>query len=290
MARMAKGEKLSFGLPLGLGLDKATLAPTGQPKGMVTTVCGVSGMGKSTVVHNIIDKQTELGHEGVVFSLEDGAELYRQKKLARLSGVPLTNIVVRDLSKEDLKKLADISEAAAEAAGRVHLLDAAGLSSAQVIEKYRRLRDVHPGIEWVWVDYLQVLKDIFDKEERVGIRKAMLNFQHAAKQDDICLGVVSQMGREMIKNQRDPRPKEEYLYGSGAISEYSKLILGVHYPAHWYDAKPINGRHYATGTEPPTKVEWEKLIEIWILKQVKGNANIYSKQEWTRYNGRILDK
>jgi replicative DNA helicase len=279
------GNELLLGLPFGMGLERFIAG--GAPFSTVCVLCGDSGIGKSTVLQNILDSVSAGGYESIVFTLEDSKELYRQRALSRFSGVPLENVLKRELTAEDLKKLRRIENATITNASRVHIFDAAGLSADDIISEYRRVRQNNKRIKLIAIDYLQILGGRED-DERIRIRNAMLKLQHAAKRDGICILVVSQLNREGIKGRSDPRPRKEDLYGSGSIEQYSKLILGVHRPARYGD--PIKGRHYKDESDFPSKEVWQARLELWVLKNIRGEDNIFTDLQWNRQTGAIVSE
>lgn len=270
------------GLPSGIGIER--LVPGGIPYGVVSVLCGDTGVGKSTTLDNISDAVSKDGNYVLRFSLEDSTQLTAQRGLSRHTGIPFERILTRDLTGDDLRLIADFSSEAAEAVKRVIVIDIGGLSIDEIIKEDERIRAKY-DVRLTAVDYLQVLQDILH-DERAGLKKVMLKLQHRAKATGTAWMALSQLNREGLKNREDPVPRKYDLYGASAIEQCSKLVVGMHRPSLHGD--PIKNRHYDDESNYPRGPRWWNRVEAWVLKNVRGPIDKYLEIQCDFKTGKMI--
>jgi replicative DNA helicase len=257
------------GLSSGIGMER--LVPGGIPLGLLTVLCGDTGVGKSITLASILDAISKSGEWAVNFSLEDSQELIFQRALSRLSGVHFKKILMRDLSRDELRRISDIKTEAIECVRRIIVCDVAGVSIDEVLREVDKFIVSH-NIKCAAVDYIQVLEDVIENE-KIGLKRVVLKQQTHARRSGIAHIALSQLNREGLKREGDQRPRKYDLYGASAIEQCSKLIIGVHRPSK--HGEPIKGRHYDFDNEKPCEEVWDKRIEAWVLKNVRGPSDVY---------------
>jgi replicative DNA helicase len=277
----AKGGNQGKNIPIGLGLEQ--ICPGGLPLGVPSVLCGDTKSGKTTVAQNIIRHVSGAGHGTIVFNVEDGEELFRQKMLSAVSGVPLANIITRRLSEPEVRALGKAVRQSADMMQRVMVDSRSGPTCHDIVRAVKGYKS-QLDTKLVVVDYLQILSRT-NKIERESIREAMLTFQHAAKADNMHYMIISQLNRGHLHDRTDPKPRRQDLYGSGSIEQFSKLIFGVHNPALF--GPPEEERHFARGEMPPPYNVWNNRMELWVIGNNRGEDNVYVNLEWDKPTGRL---
>jgi replicative DNA helicase len=292
---LSRGEVINTGIPLGMGMNK--LIPGGIPIGLVALLAGDTGAGKSTVVREMVAAAAQEGHGCIVFSLEDPAQLYVQRSLAASLDIPSVDLITRErLSESHRRLLHGAGEGnTPDWMDRVLIDDRAGLRMSDVAREVARMkRQLHlePGKGvLVVVDYLQILASEGNLSTNDSLKETLKIAQKLAKREKVALLFVSQFNTEYerdAKDNNDPRPRMSYIYGAKTAAMFCKTIIALHRPAK-YCRSPIKGRHYFPQEEevPPTPEQWERTIEFWVLKNIRGPEDRYVTVDWTPETGRM---
>lgn len=229
--RRAAGRIAPTGIPTGVeGVDRHL---GGLPFKVVTVAAARPKMGKSSFGLSVADAASSAGYGVQVFTLEDGEEMYGDRGLARLSGVPAEKMRNGDLQRADLDP---IIRAVAELRKRENWrVDERVLSGAEICRELRRAKAQIPNFSLGIVDYLQIVRRNQRLNEDQALREILGELTACAKDLGIALLVLSQLNRDLEKRD-DKRPTLSDLRGSGAIEEMARVIVflyrgSVYYPA-----------------------------------------------------------
>lgn len=275
-----RGERVVRGLPTG-GLLEG-IVPGGLPLDRLVLMAGETGTYKSTTKRAILDQVAQAGYPVLDMSLEDSVELTRQSALARLSGVPLANILNRELSTEDRRKLKAVAGKATQVFRNVTVTGdvPANIDDAiALVRSYQRSR----GIRLVALDYLQLMTD-----DRATIADSFRRLQLAAKRDRVSWLILSQPSQHKIDDREGAQKRmrlADMLYGAPGASMFIKLALAIYRPANY--PRPASNRdpHYEFMQEHPDL--HEKTLELWVRKNVIGESNVYRRLIVEPDTGRI---
>lgn len=213
---------MPMGLPTGFhDLDKITFGL--HPKSFVVIAARPS-QGKTSLAMNIaehvaIDQNLPVG----VFSLETDLDSLVMRMLCSRARVNLRNVNDGFLAERDFPKITGAAGKIANA--NIHIDDASGLTVVELRARARRMKMVH-GIKLLVIDYLQLLHALVngrrpEKRER-EIAEISTSIKHLAKDIDVPVIVISQLGRGVEKQKR--RPMISDLRESGQIEQDADVI------------------------------------------------------------------
>lgn len=231
------GEDVLTGVPTGVKALDAFLG--GYPRGVVTTVGALPGMGKSS-----LGKACALASAGGrfglhLFSLEDARDPYSDRILAELSGVSSDKIRALDITQQDVIKLKKANDWLKEKATWL-VDDRRGLTPAEMCREVRKHASRNKT-DIVLLDYIQQVRSSNSKaDERQCIDEAVTAFANLAREMNIAVVVFSQLNRSFLQQKSEDgdmdakKPKLHHLKWSGKIGEESKCVLLLHRD-HYHD-------------------------------------------------------
>ena len=278
-----------YGLGPTLGIEK--VVPGGIPRDKVTILYGETGNLKTTTKDNLIDAIASRGERVLNFSLEDSAELTAQCFLARASGVPLSRIATKSLSKDDLERIRDVSITSLAAAKNVLVVGDVPPTIDEVI-RLARQHQRSGGLAAVFIDYLQLL-DLGRSDERFGLTEAVKACQRASRRDKVAYVLVSQVNEKNKDQSRpDHRPRLEDAFGARFIGHGAKLALGIFRPWKYWPHNPEladRSQYYQdlVAKHPRGKQLYPGMVEIWINKNRLGEDGVFVRNHCDLPTGKM---
>lgn len=201
----------------------------------LTIVAGRPGMGKSSLMLNMVCGAVDQGKYACVFSLEMSRERLLWRLLSARSGVSLFKIQKGCLSADDLRLLSDALVWVAESP--MYLDDTPGTTVAQILYKCRALRGRH-GLDIVYIDYVGLLKP---RNQRIDNRQAevaeiSLDLKEMARKLRVPVVALSQLSRQ-VESRQNKRPMLSDLRESGSLEQDADNVAFVYRP-EIYTHKP----------------------------------------------------
>lgn len=255
------------GLPMGV--SRLAHVTGGFRTGVISVVAARPGMGKSSFGLAIAQANANAGHGVHVFTLEDSADMYSARYIAREAELPTDKLYSMQISREQNARVAMLK-------GRWHTsrpfweIDESNPERPDELVRRVRAMATKNNTKIVIVDYLQIVASSVEeaRNEHEAITKCMHVFQQAAKRDDMAYVVMCQLNRN-VESREDKRPQLSDMRASGSIEERAKLVLGL-YRGAYYHEKPIAGIDYVEGRIAPTEDEFKEQIKVCILKNSNG--------------------
>lgn len=250
------------------GVERLDEKIGGWQPGIVSIVAARPGMGKSSLGLATADAVSRAGFGVHLFSLEDTEEAYADRAMARESGVAAESLRNATLERGHM---ISIGAAVTTLRRRVGwIIDGrSGITADEIVRSVRR-RKRDNGTRVAIVDYVQLVK----RPPRLSAHEALSDivtmFADAAKQDGIAYVVMSQLNRE-IEKRPDKRPQLSDLRESGSLEERAKCVVGV-YRGSAYGKKAQKGIDYADGQPAPTDLEFERMVQLIVLKNSNGRT------------------
>lgn len=268
----------------------------GYAPGKISIICGLSGMGKSSLVLSSMKNLANLGIYTAQFALEMNNISIFTKLLAyntRLAVQKLTKFYTQLDPKE--KQLYDF-ELDRLAKNKFLLLnDKPGQSLSEIREQTMILQDrFQQSYWWLAIDLFGKIADFQSSDNFARAYEQKLNIiQPMAREQGVNYGLVAQINRA-VNNRKFNRPKMSDLKNAGALEEVADLILGVHRPFYnpekalqlqiTYDEYSDETENNNIDDDDPNK----NIAEVIILKQRMGESNIlvnfFFDPETTAYN------
>lgn len=215
------------------GLDRMT---GGLRKQEMFVLAARPSIGKTSLALNIVRNIIMKSVSGVpaksvaYFSLEMSAEQIAQRLLCTESGIPLSDIMHRNVQKSGIKRLLDAATRLSEA--RLYIDPTGGLSVFELRAKARKLKET-TGLDLIVIDYLTLMRAEVKASDGRQVEVAAISggLKKLAKDLDVPVLVIAQLNREVEKGapgSRASRPKLSHLRDSGAIEQDADIVVFLH--------------------------------------------------------------
>lgn len=197
----------------------------GLRPGVVTVLGGRTSTGKSAFARSLADNLSTAGHGVHYFTLEDTGLMLAERQLADTARIDLADLA-SPKGRITQGHMAKLAMAANKMRARTNwgIEDQPTMSSGSIAASTRR-RKGELGTKVVVVDYVQLVRERGDNP-RERINTALLGLLKLAREEQIALLLLSQVGRDQEKESRPPRLSD--LKESGAIEEQASCVLLLH--------------------------------------------------------------
>ena len=209
------------GLRVGFSnLDKMT---NGFMAGQLIILAARPGCGKTSFSMNMVANLAKSSPEKViaVFNLEMGRNELGQRLISNLAQV---NSEL--LTRGEQESMESIWEAASVINdSNVYIDDSAMITAEQIMSKCRRLKAQKGRLDFILVDYLQLMTSStpeLSKQQQVADMSRLMKIM--AKEHEVPVLVLSQMSRK-IDDRDDKTPMLSDLRESGAIEQDADIVM-----------------------------------------------------------------
>jgi len=221
-------------IPFGLKyLDESA---GGMTRGEITVLGGRPGMGKSSLMINIISKLIHNDYKVMLFNREMSNTEMMKKILCEQSNILTYNKIRKNLlNEEEHKELLKVSNFITEKYKNFYMYDNIRTLQESIQEVNKHKPDV------VFDDYIQLI-DVGNTldQRRLEIGKIMIDYKWLCKKND-CSGVlISQLNRQ-IEQRDEPIPQMSDFAESSSIEQTAEMAVFVHYP---YNTDPLMNDQY----------------------------------------------
>ena len=265
--RFKSSERLITGIASGFTeLDKMT---TGFHPGDLIVLAARPGMGKTSfmlsVAYNVAKDE---GKPVAIYSLEMSKEQLVMRLLSMIAEVKLSHIRSGYISDEEMDKI--IGAAMELSKYDIFIDDTPSITTTDLRIRSRKLHKER-GIEFIAVDYLQLLRPPIRKSSRQEeVAEVSRNLKALAKELKIPVMALAQLSRE-VEKRSDKRPQLADLRESGQIEQDADLILFLHRP-----------EYYKKNPSP----EERGIAEVIVAKQRQGPTGVVKLayiKEYTKF-------
>lgn len=204
---------------------------------------GRPGMGKTTLMLNMLNKCILQGRQNLVLSLEMSYKDLRTKILSLNTGIPMFAI------EEPWRMTASQKERVAEVAGSMfmnhqnnaHFIDDPRISLDELQALATKMKHGR-GLDVLWVDYLQLLSG--DGENRnQELTKISRQFKIMARSLDIAVVLLVQLNRG-VEARENKRPRMSDIRDSGGIEQDADKIVFL-YRDEYYNPDSVENKGLA---------------------------------------------
>lgn len=196
-------------------LDNITF---GYLPGQMIVLAARPGCGKTSFAMNIVSNIALHNPEKViaVFNLEMSIDELTQRILLSTAHVS-HNSVKNGANAEEFKKLWQAKKMLEEA--NIYIDDTTGTTPEQIMSKCRRLKQLKKRLDFVVIDYLQLLKSHTPRSSiQQEVSEISRSIKIMAKELKVPVFILSQTSRDLEK-RNDGEPKLSDLRDSGAIEQ-----------------------------------------------------------------------
>ena len=243
-----KGESV-IGLPSGYSeLDKIT---SGFQRSQYIIIAGRPGMGKSTIIQNLLDNVCiEQGTGGVMFSLETSKEAFTRRLLSQESEIPLQDLRTGYLSENRWSELA--TAAARIEQSPLWIDDTGGIKASEIRAKlYQAQRHINIGV--VVIDYIQLMGGEGRSETRnVELGNISKSLKALAQEFECPFIVCSQLSRS-VESREDKRPKLHDLRECVTGDTLIPIETGA-----WVRVDSLSGNERIATMDQHYKLKWQR--------------------------------
>ena len=196
-------------------LDKFT---NGYKGGQMIILAARPGCGKTSFAMNIVCNIARKEPEKVVavFNLEMSISELTQRILLTMASVPHESVTT-GASADEFKRLWQAKKILESS--NVYIDDTANTTPEQIMSKCRRLKQMKKRLDFVVIDYLQLLKAHTSRQSiQQEVTEISRSLKIMAKELDVPVLALSQTSRDLEKRE-DGDPKMSDLRESGAIEQ-----------------------------------------------------------------------
>lgn len=197
----------------------------GLHPGRSYVIGGRPGEGKSIALLNFATHAAELGHPGVIFSVEMGEGEVVSRILASGSRSEYGQITRRNIDADNWARIQEY--AAGQRNMPLTLVDKSDITVEYIAARCRTLKRTR-GLDVVVVDYLQLLKESDSKQARERqVAQISRALKVLARELDCAVIVACQLNRNAANSDRKPALSE--LRESGAIEQDADVVILLHH-------------------------------------------------------------
>lgn len=231
---MAMNGKVLMGVPSGLrAIDELT---GGWQKQDLITIASRPGAGKSALAIAIMDGASMADIPVWMFSLEMSDTQIAMRQIAKETNIKYSRLRTGKISNEEFGEVVRNVDSLANS--NIYIDSESRLNSSILIAKLSKAV-MEKGIKLAIVDYLNLMEsELKSTSKQEKISQIVADLKRAAKQLDIPIILLCQLNREVEKTS-DKRPELHHLKESGAIEEYSDIVMLLYRPAY-YNENPVN--------------------------------------------------
>jgi replicative DNA helicase len=209
-------------------LDKLT---NGIQVGEVTVVGARSGVGKSSLMMQVVVTACRAGRPVLVASLEMSKHAVMERVCATMCDVPYA--IVRNPDKASADEMFAIEDAARRIEELpLRIIDDSAMAIDELVDE-ARLAVRRDGVRLVCVDYVQIVR-AEGKDERLRVAAVSRGLTRLAKQENVAVMMLSQLARADRSNA-NRRPTIGDLRESSQIENDAHVVLLLH--REWDDEK-----------------------------------------------------
>ena len=213
---------IPFGIPQ---LDDLT---GGMTKGEITVVAGRPGHFKTTTTINIVRNLLHEGHKVLVFNREmSNVEMLKKLIVMESESLSYENVRLGLLESDDLKQIDKVKSMMKDKYSNLIMFD----NIFDLDGAMREVRKHKPDV--IIDDYIGLISVGGIEDSRLRIDTIMKQYKWAAKKNDACVVLVSQLNRE-CENRHSKRPLLRDLRDSGSIEQDAEMILFMFYEWRYF--------------------------------------------------------
>lgn len=251
-------QKAIYGLETGFSnLDRMI---RGYQPGQMIVLAARPGCGKTSFAMNIVANIALKHPEKVVavFNLEMSVEELTKRLLLSVAEVPSEYLYTKRPS-EVLSMLWKANEQLGKA--QLYIDDTTGTTPEQIMSKCRRLKQRTKRLDFVVIDYLQLLRPATPKSNmQAEVAEVSRSIKIMAKELKVPLLILSQTSRDLEKRD-DKAPKLSDLRDSGAIEQDADqvyfLTKEASQPNDEFEVVDLNILKHRSGSTGKINLKWQ---------------------------------
>lgn len=210
-------------------LDRVT---NGFQKSDLIILAGRPSMGKTAcAISMVLNPALQFGIPVGIFSLEMSSEQLVSRMQSIVSGVNVSKIVKKQLSKSDIDQIEYAGQVLKSAP--IMIDDTANISLLELKSKCRKMVREN-GVRLIIIDYLQLMRSglyIGNREQEIA--EISRGLKGLAKELDIPIIALSQLSRSVESRGGDKKPMLSDLRESGQIEQDADMVVFCYRPEYY---------------------------------------------------------
>lgn len=252
---------------------------TGLHAGELIILAARPGIGKTSLAMNIaVHVALKEARPVGIFSLEMPSEQLLMRLLASSARVDMKKLRGGRLTSLDEEKFQGVAGELYNAP--LYIDDTGALSPFDLRAKARRLKQKHPQLGLLVVDYLQLMHQKGKVESRqIEVSEISRSLKALAKELDVPILALSQLNRK-VEERKGGKPMLSDLRESGAIEQDADVVMFIHREEDSGDGGDGEGAPQRTGAVP---------VELIVAKQRNGpigSIDLIFLSEYTKFESR----
>ena len=214
----------------------------GFHKGRSYLMAARPGAGKSLGLTNFASYAASQGHRGVIYSVEMGRMEVASRIVAAGAKTEYGQISQRNLTADSMSRIAEWADKAAGLP--LFVCDKESVSMSKIRKDCRQLKS-HGGLDFVCVDYLQLLKaDSRGQSRQEQISEISRGLKMLSKELQVVVLSACQLNRGNVKDGRPPTVAD--LRESGSLEQDCDVAILLHH-ASFGDGLPTGEVEFIVG-------------------------------------------
>jgi len=225
-----QGEEATLILPTGFKYLDEKLGG-GMPNERLVTILGATGMGKTTLLLEILFYAAYIHRQPTLFfSLEMGANSQAQKLFSKHAKISTQHLQAGRISEAQWQAIyqtsVDYQPVPLEINDRVRTID-------EIVSISRAFYAKHGSIGAIAVDFLTLVKASGKGDDRHTPNHVLQELNQLKKELNTRVYVLCQIGRA-VKDRQDKRPKIEDAKETGMVEELSDIVLSCYRDEYYF--------------------------------------------------------
>lgn len=202
----------------------------GYTPGMISTVGGFRGVGKSAFKSNVVIHHCNSGYRVLLVTPEQGFQREMHRFDAIINEISIMDIVrmrTWDLSDERFEKMKNLARYI-QNNWKLHIIESRNIWVSDIYKALIELESKGCHVDVVWVDLFDNLRDVQVGENKEAyISKAVNKLFNISEELNTHICLLTQF-RKDVEEKKDKTPKMAYLKGSGVFAERSDWVVLLH--------------------------------------------------------------
>lgn len=290
-ARNNKSEKGFKGL--NTGYDKLNFYLNGLQKQNLIVVAARTGVGKTAFALNLALNVSLLEKKTVgIFEMEMPATSLYTRLVSNLSNVNSYKIMNGTLTDEEMTMFRVANKTLSEQ--KIYVDESSSLTLYDLIAKSRRLKEEHPDLCLIVIDYLGLIASDNSKKgkryesRQLEIQEYTRQLHELARELDVPIVLLCQLNRNSEDRTGSKVPKLSDLRESGSIEQDAEIVLLLHREDYGCNELNKDAKQYKKATaanmSPEARKDLEKNAEMNVAKQngqdTKAIENKYNEETY----------
>ena len=280
LVKLSEEKREITGLPTGyIDLDRLT---SGFQSDQLIILAARPAVGKSAFALNIAQNAaTKAKTPVVIFSLEMGAIDLVNRMICAEGNINASNLRTGQLSDDEWKSFTVATDILKDAP--IFIDDSAGIRVSEIRAKCRRLKQEHPDLGLIVIDYLQLIEGNGRENRQQEVSEISRQLKKLAKELKVPVMALSQLSRG-LEQRNNKRPILSDIRESGSIEQDADIVAFLYREDY---------HRQEDGEEEPVDDLPDNTVEVIVAKNRSGardTVKLLFKKEYNKFSSLSFQK